>query len=208
MFGRLRAQTPSGGSGPLRRASAPFAAKAAQGCRRQTPAAARGYALFWRSGLRPSLVRGDTPRNAPLQNHRSPTVRLHPSKAAPPKCRPPTKPCPPPPGLDSTDETSTPFFSPCIPWKVSLQKCLKLLPQLVGGSIYIDVLLLLQICQYPTDANEPRNQKLIPIPQPSTLPPTLGSPPISDRQSPRSGWRKQPPPIVPALQPAPPPDRH
>ena len=65
---RLRAQTPSGGSGPLRRACAPFAAKAAQGCRRQTPAAARGYALLWRSGLRPSLVRGDTPRNAPLQN--------------------------------------------------------------------------------------------------------------------------------------------
>ena len=64
--GRLRARTPSGGSGPLRRACAPFAAKAAQGCRRQTPAAARGYALFGRSGLRPSLVRGDTPRNAPL----------------------------------------------------------------------------------------------------------------------------------------------
>ena len=69
-YGRLRAQTPSGGSGPLRRACAPFAAKAAQGCRRQTPAAARGYALFGRSGLRPSLVRGDTPRNAPLQNPR------------------------------------------------------------------------------------------------------------------------------------------
>ena len=135
MFGRLRAKTPSGGSGPLRRASAPFAAKAAQGCRRQTPAAARGYALFWRSGLRPSLVQGLRPRNAPLQNHRSPTVRLHPSNAAPPKWRPPTKPCPPPPGLDSTVETSTPFLSPSIPWKVSLQKCLKLLPQLVDGSI-------------------------------------------------------------------------
>ena len=68
VYGRLRAQTPSGGSGPLRRACAPFAAKAAKGCRRQTPAAARGYALFWRSGLRPSLVQGLRPRNAPLQN--------------------------------------------------------------------------------------------------------------------------------------------
>ena len=67
-YGRLRAQTPSGGSGPLRRASAPFAAKAAQGCRRQTPAAARGYALYGRSGLRPSLVQGLRPRNAPVQN--------------------------------------------------------------------------------------------------------------------------------------------
>ena len=47
VYERLRAQTPSGGSGPLRRACAPFAAKAAQGCRRQTPAAARGYALLW-----------------------------------------------------------------------------------------------------------------------------------------------------------------
>ena len=67
-YGRLRARTPSGGSGPLRRACAPFAAKAAQGCRRQTPAAARGYALLWRSGLRPSLVQGLRPRNAPVQN--------------------------------------------------------------------------------------------------------------------------------------------
>ncbi len=82
VYGRLRAQTPSGGSGPLRRACAPFAAKAAQGCRRQTPAAARGYALFGRSGLRPSLVRGDTPRNAPLQKHASPTIRLHRSSEA------------------------------------------------------------------------------------------------------------------------------
>ncbi len=87
LLGRLRAQTPSGGSGPLRRACAPFAAKAAQGCRRQTPAAARGYALFWRSGLRPSLVRGDTPRNAPLQNHASSTVRHHTSRAASATCR-------------------------------------------------------------------------------------------------------------------------
>ena len=97
-YGRLRAQTPSGGSGPLRRACAPFAAKAAQGWRRQTPAAARGYALFGRSGfLRPSLVRGDTPRNAPLQNHRSPTVRLHPSSAAQPRWRQPTNIVPVPP---------------------------------------------------------------------------------------------------------------
>ena len=29
---------------------------------------------FWRSGLRPSLVQGLRPRNAPLQNHPSPTV--------------------------------------------------------------------------------------------------------------------------------------
>ena len=84
---RLRAQTPSGGSGPLRRACAPFAAKAAQGCRRQTPAAARGYALLWRSGLRPSLVRGDTPRNAPLQNPALSTVRHHTSRAASATCR-------------------------------------------------------------------------------------------------------------------------
>ncbi len=30
-----------------------------------------------RSGLRPSLVQGLRPRNAPLQNHASPAVRLH-----------------------------------------------------------------------------------------------------------------------------------
>jgi len=35
-----------------------------------------------RSGLRPSLVRGDSPRNAPLLNHRSPTVRRHSCSAA------------------------------------------------------------------------------------------------------------------------------
>ena len=89
-YGRLRAQTPSGGSGPLRRACAPFAAKAAQGCRRQTPAAARGYALYGRSGLRPSLVQGLRPRNAPLQNHRSPTVRRNSSGASYPRWRQPT----------------------------------------------------------------------------------------------------------------------
>ena len=65
--GRLRAQTPSGGSGPLRRACAPFAAKAAQGWWRQLFGATRGYALSGRSGLRPSLVRGDSPRNAPYK---------------------------------------------------------------------------------------------------------------------------------------------
>ena len=77
--GRLRAQTPSGGSGPLRRACAPFAAKAAQGCRRQTPAAARGYALSGRSGLRPSLVRGDTPRNAPSKTIAHPPYAVIPA---------------------------------------------------------------------------------------------------------------------------------
>jgi len=45
---------------------------------------------FGRSGLRPSLVRGDSPRNAPLQNHRSLTVRRHSCSAAqqtPPRSR-------------------------------------------------------------------------------------------------------------------------
>ncbi len=32
---------------------------------------------YGRSGLRPSLVQGLRPRNAPLQNHRSPTSRAH-----------------------------------------------------------------------------------------------------------------------------------
>jgi len=32
----------------------------------------------------PSLVQGLRPRNAPLQNHRSPTVSAHSSSAAPP----------------------------------------------------------------------------------------------------------------------------
>ena len=46
---------------------------------------------FGRSGLRPSLVQGLRPRNAPLQNHRSPTVCAHSSSAAPPTWLPPTE---------------------------------------------------------------------------------------------------------------------
>ncbi len=42
-----------------------------------------------RSGLRPSLVQGLRPRNAPAQNHASPTVRRHSSCAPHPKWRPP-----------------------------------------------------------------------------------------------------------------------
>ncbi len=37
-----------------------------------------------------SLVQGLRPRNAPLQNHRSPTLCAHSSSAAPPTCLPPT----------------------------------------------------------------------------------------------------------------------
>ena len=50
------------------------------------------YSLsYGRSGLRPSLVRGDTPRNAPLQNHAS----------LPPRCSPAPYPLPfPPSALD------------------------------------------------------------------------------------------------------------
>ena len=39
--------------------------------------------FYGRSGLRPSLVQGLRPRNAPLQNHRSPTLCAHSSRAAP-----------------------------------------------------------------------------------------------------------------------------
>ena len=38
-----------------------------------------------------SLVRGDTPRNAPLQNHASPTLRLQRSRASPAASRLPTE---------------------------------------------------------------------------------------------------------------------
>ncbi|GEM_PF-1067129 len=43
-----------------------------------------------RSGLRPSLVQGLRPRNAPLQNHRSPTVCAHSNGAAPATWPPPS----------------------------------------------------------------------------------------------------------------------
>jgi len=46
--------------------------------------------VFGRSGLRPSLVQGLRPRNAPVQNHRSPTLRLLPTSAAPATWRLPT----------------------------------------------------------------------------------------------------------------------
>jgi len=46
---------------------------------------------FGRSGLRPSLVQGLRPRNAPLQNHRSATVCAHSSRAAPATWLPPTE---------------------------------------------------------------------------------------------------------------------
>ena len=49
-FGRLRAQTPSGGSGPLRRASAPFAAKAAQGWRSPLRRRRQGLTPIWAVG--------------------------------------------------------------------------------------------------------------------------------------------------------------
>jgi len=39
----------------------------------------------------PSLVQGLRPRNAPLQNHRSPTVCDHSSGAPPPTWLPPTE---------------------------------------------------------------------------------------------------------------------
>ena len=104
--GRLRAQTPSGGSGPLRRACAPFAAKAAQGWWRQTAGATRGYALSGRSGLRPSLVRGDSPRNAPYKT-RPATAALvfyhYPLTTIPCSSRGP--PCPP-----RTKVLPLPFF--------------------------------------------------------------------------------------------------
>jgi len=45
---------------------------------------------FGRSGLRPSLVQGLRPRNAPLQNHPSPTVCTHSSSTAPTTWPPPT----------------------------------------------------------------------------------------------------------------------
>ncbi len=46
---------------------------------------------YGRSGLRPSLVQGLRPRNAPLQNHRSPTLCAHSSRAAPATRLPPTE---------------------------------------------------------------------------------------------------------------------
>ena len=65
---RLRAAKSCGPAHPAPRTAA------GQGWGRQTPAAPRGYALFWRSGLRPPLVRGRSPRNAPVQNQ-APRVR-------------------------------------------------------------------------------------------------------------------------------------
>jgi len=47
-----------------------------------TPSVAIYLLVYGRSGLRPSLVQGLRPRNAPLQNHASPTVRLHRSVSA------------------------------------------------------------------------------------------------------------------------------
>ncbi len=41
---------------------------------------------YGRSGLRPSLVQGLRPRNAPLQNHPSPTLCAPSSRAAPAVC--------------------------------------------------------------------------------------------------------------------------
>ena len=56
---------------PAKACLAPFAAKAAQGWRSPLRRRRQGLRPSGRSGLRPSLVRGDTPRNAPLQ----PTAR-------------------------------------------------------------------------------------------------------------------------------------
>ena len=62
-YGRRR---PPAAPGPLRRACAPFAAKAAQGWRRQTPAAARGYAPFLGGrAFGPPLCRGSAPATPP-----------------------------------------------------------------------------------------------------------------------------------------------
>ena len=74
-----------------------------------------------RSGLRPSLVQGLRPRNAPLQKHASPTVRRNSSGASHPSWRRPTNIMPVgaplvgalPRGPDSVDETSTLFLWPC-----------------------------------------------------------------------------------------------
>ena len=55
--------------------------------------------LFGRSGLRPSLVQGLRPRNAPLQNHPSPTVftlpqhRVWRTESTPPLLSHPPNPC-------------------------------------------------------------------------------------------------------------------
>ena len=68
--GRLQAHTPSGGSGPLRRLRAGG---------RRSAGAARASAKLGRSGLRPSLVRGDSPRNAPPK----PALTTRPASAAP-----------------------------------------------------------------------------------------------------------------------------
>ena len=49
------------------------------------------FLVYGRSGLRPSLVQGLRPRNAPLQNHASATLRRHTSSAALPTWRLSTK---------------------------------------------------------------------------------------------------------------------
>ena len=66
--GRLRARTPSGGSGPLRRACAPFAAKAAQGWR--SPLRRRRQGLSPYMGGRafgPPLCGGTPPATPPTK---------------------------------------------------------------------------------------------------------------------------------------------
>ena len=73
---RLRAQTPSGGSGPRRAAALRTLPREelrvrAGGGKTRRP---QGLRPFWRSGLRPPLVRGRCPRNAPVQNQ-TPRVR-------------------------------------------------------------------------------------------------------------------------------------
>ena len=66
-LGRLRAQTPSGGSGPLRRACAPFAAKAAQGWRSPLRRRRQGLSPMWAVGPAALPCAGGFPRNAPLK---------------------------------------------------------------------------------------------------------------------------------------------
>ena len=100
-----RLWAPSGGSGPLRRACAPFAAKAAQGWRSPLRRRRQGLSPIGAvSRKRPPLCGGIPPGNAPLQNHAPP----------PPPWSPATIPYPPQfprPSASSADKKGVKVFS-------------------------------------------------------------------------------------------------
>ena len=210
MFGRLRAKTPSGGSG---QAVAPSNVT----LRRRR----KGLTSIWAVGPSALPCAGGFPPQRPLQKHASPTMRRNPNSAAQPRWRLPTKIIPvgaplvgalppwvPPRGLDSADETSTLFLLPYLGSSVSLQKkSVELLPLMIGISIGKHSTIVCKSVRPQQTSTSPKNQKPKTTIQPSPVSPMQEPHPVSDRRTRRSGWQRRPPPQGFSLRPVPRPNR-